>query len=549
MDDLHNLLRAWSRRARLQQGLSWIFAGLAAGLLMSILPALVARVAPLADSATLLAAGSLCGAAGVLAALAWPWLTRRQNRAAWARQFDRQFRLDERISTAVELDNGTIHIHDDDLRRRQLDDALAAARSIDARRAIPLRLSWRQALAALGAGAVFLLATLSPNPQQQVLANRAEVRQAMAEQSRALDEARQTIAGSELSDEAKQQASQAIEEAQRQLDDPNTSAEQALAALNDAQARIDALRDQAWQQQREEMQRAGQALQPDELTNRLADSLSAGDFDQAAQDLRNLTEGGNGQPLDESQRQRLANQLDQLARGMQRSDPSSAQRLRDAAQQLREGDVDAARQQLNQVAGGMDNSRQAESAARSIDKTQSQVDASRRAIAQAAGQEQNGQPAPSAQASAAAGNDQPDQAGQTGSPSGGQQSSAAGSAQSGTGSESRWAQAGNADAGAERGGQATAGHHEDTGTDDSVYADPSRLNGGSAPVVLPNDKDRSTANPSGNANPGIAGQTLVPYRQVYSAYAQAADEAIQSGSIPPDLRNYVRDYFSSLDPQ
>jgi hypothetical protein len=40
----------------------------------------------------------------------------------------------------------------------------------------------------------------------------------------------------------------------------------------------------------------------------------------------------------------------------------------------------------------------------------------------------------------------------------------------------------------------------------------------------------------------------VPYEQVYPEYARSASEALDRGYIPPHLKNYVRDYFSRLEP-
>ena len=40
----------------------------------------------------------------------------------------------------------------------------------------------------------------------------------------------------------------------------------------------------------------------------------------------------------------------------------------------------------------------------------------------------------------------------------------------------------------------------------------------------------------------------VPYNQVYSDYANAANHALDSGYVPLGLRDVVRDYFTSLEP-
>jgi hypothetical protein len=40
----------------------------------------------------------------------------------------------------------------------------------------------------------------------------------------------------------------------------------------------------------------------------------------------------------------------------------------------------------------------------------------------------------------------------------------------------------------------------------------------------------------------------VPYQQVYSQYLQAANQAVESGYIPPELKDYIKSYFTQLEP-
>jgi hypothetical protein len=43
-------------------------------------------------------------------------------------------------------------------------------------------------------------------------------------------------------------------------------------------------------------------------------------------------------------------------------------------------------------------------------------------------------------------------------------------------------------------------------------------------------------------------ESLVPYTQVFGDYRQAAYQALEDPYIPLGLRDFVRDYFSSLEP-
>ena len=52
-----------------------------------------------------------------------------------------------------------------------------------------------------------------------------------------------------------------------------------------------------------------------------------------------------------------------------------------------------------------------------------------------------------------------------------------------------------------------------------------------------------------SAMPGVANGAQVPYSQVLPDYQRSAGEALDQSAIPPHLKNYVRDYFSQLEPQ
>ncbi len=48
--------------------------------------------------------------------------------------------------------------------------------------------------------------------------------------------------------------------------------------------------------------------------------------------------------------------------------------------------------------------------------------------------------------------------------------------------------------------------------------------------------------------PGANNPSLVPYEQVLPQYRRAAGEAVDQSAIPSHLKDYVRDYFSRLEP-
>jgi hypothetical protein len=48
--------------------------------------------------------------------------------------------------------------------------------------------------------------------------------------------------------------------------------------------------------------------------------------------------------------------------------------------------------------------------------------------------------------------------------------------------------------------------------------------------------------------PGSAAPPLVPYQEVYGDYLDSATQALERESIPTGLREYVREYFTQLEP-
>ena len=47
--------------------------------------------------------------------------------------------------------------------------------------------------------------------------------------------------------------------------------------------------------------------------------------------------------------------------------------------------------------------------------------------------------------------------------------------------------------------------------------------------------------------PGIPNESRMPYQEVYREYAGAAEASLSRRTYPPLLRDYIHDYFSSLD--
>ena len=100
------------------------------------------------------------------------------------------------------------------------------------------------------------------------------------------------------------------------------------------------------------------------------------------------------------------------------------------------------------------------------------------------------------------------------------------------------------------GQQTQPGHHEDAGSGapyDEVYV-PDRFDEEGAGVDV--GREGGEGVPVGDAPLPApdGGRASVPYREVYAEYADQAGAALEGSYIPLGMKQYVRDYFSSLEP-
>ena len=100
------------------------------------------------------------------------------------------------------------------------------------------------------------------------------------------------------------------------------------------------------------------------------------------------------------------------------------------------------------------------------------------------------------------------------------------------------------------GQQTQPGHHEDAGSGapyDEVYV-PYRFDEEGAGVDVGREDSGDEGVPVGDAPLPApeGGRAGVPYREVYADYAAQAGAALEGSYIPLGLKQYVRDYFSSL---
>jgi hypothetical protein len=435
----------------------------------------------------------------------------------------------ERLSTALEARDGALNVSNDTIRRLQSADALDRASGVDPRRALPLRISRRDAAIASVLGLSLVLALGLPNPQQTVLAEREQFHEATRAEAAKIAEVEKAIENSPFLSEAQKQRrwtrwTRPAQSRGRQRD-PRTGP----GRIERGRGPPDALQNDANPAAREDLRRAGQTMTPDELTRQMAESLAQGDFQKAAEQMRKLT-SKDGQALSETEQQRVANQLDQMAREVQNSDPQLASQLRQAAQDLRQGKAESAQQQLGQAADSLDRSSQAQATETELQSAEQSAAEARQRVAEAAGQTANGpQSQPGASGSEArhrstrSSRANRDKARRRQPAQGGQPVRAVRAIPS---------------------PRATQRHRHRQQCAPRVAGNPTGAN-----VALPESQSQTSPDPNSAPRQALPGSSIVPYQQVYREYAKTADQALQTGDVPAALRDYIRDYFSSLDPK
>jgi hypothetical protein len=226
--------------------------------------------------------------------------------------------------------------------------------------------------------------------------------------------------------------------------------------------------------------------------------------------------------------------LQSAAEALEGSNPELAESLADAAEAIESGDLEAAQEALGDAAESM--AEAGSGSTQQVDELADQLGEGQGDLADA-GKNQAPQPGQGGM-----GQVQPGGAGQ-----GDQQSEGPGGSGAGRGEfqgEASGGQAGDqmpTDNGPGDGGEVPY---------DDIYS-PQRVGGeGGEDVDIPGDPGAGLpTGVEGDFAENPAGESAVPYNEVYSDYEGAVNEALEGGYVPLGLRDVIRGYFSRLDPE
>jgi hypothetical protein len=531
--DFHTLshfLRQADRRRRSQAFLDWLPRGLLLGLGVALGLAFLARAQPLLTRTEIAGLG-LSLILVFVAIVATIIMLRRRSTLDQARFADRQFRLRERASTAVEIHDRRL-VTSPELATRQLQDALDVTSRIDLPRQLPLRprvWDWVPVLVAIGLLGYLLW---QPNRQELLLLEQRAIAAAIAEQTESLEAVAQAIAENEnLTPEQQSALQQPVEAALEALSGQDLSREEAVAALSEAQGALRDLEARFENQGLSEaLNRAAPALSQPEAGASLGEAIESGQLGnmsgsaaELAEDLANLDHGSQ---------QALAQSLSEAAANLQNTDNELAGQLQAAADGLAAGDIESAEAALREVAEILQAAEQEQAAASQAGQAASALGTAQQEVAQAGNQAEPGS------------------------------SETEGAGESGTGQNAtgEMEEGGSGEQAAQQDGQqpGVGGPSQGGGQTANVFIPPSidlsEVAGEDVELPVQCLGDPETCGPTGEQlpadpdNPDRTSGSIVPYERVFGIYRQTANEALRRGNIPLGLQGLVRDYFSSLEP-
>ncbi|MCP4425195.1 MAG: hypothetical protein GY803_11930 [Chloroflexi bacterium] len=535
-NQLAQLLQRWNGRRRLRDSLIWIPRGLLAGLLMAVIVATAARLRPLLDNNEVGYAALGLGLAGLFIG-GIVLLAQRYSLAQQARFADRQFGLQERASTAVEIESGTLPINPT-LAKQQLDDTITAVQRVDAKTGLPLNFERRDWLMILIAVTLLATAVILPNPQVNALKKNRAIEQAIEEQIEALEALQEEIQQNpDLTDEQQEELLEPIENALQQLETGNLSQEEAVAALSEAEAELKELSGSlSTEDLRRRLEDAGQPLADNAASQSLGQALQNGDLAQAGAAAAQLAD--DLPTLSQEELTQLAQDLAQTAASLQGVDDELAQQLAEASQALQNGDIAAAQQALREASGALQQRAQEGATSAQAADAAGQLNQGRQEVAQAG---EAGQPGQGQQGQQGQGQGQGEGQGQGQGQGQGEGSGEGQGTSLGQGSQTEQGQG--------QGGPGPGGGH----AENVFVPDLVDLSGEEGvDIELPAECIANPANCGGLLSETPTEFTdegsVVPYNQVFGDYRNAAYEALSDDHIPLGMKGYVRDYFSSLEP-
>jgi hypothetical protein len=516
---LTRALEGYQRAYQLQSALAWSLRLLGLGLAIDLVALIALRVAPTLPLPAPALALPPVVALVVGVALG---LTRRPRIEWLASQVDRRLGLQERTVTALELSSGSAH----PLAQEQLADSIRHLRHAEPLEAFPFRVPRREVGAVLALALVLVpLILIAPAARTTTAPKPDGVALGEADRITALADEVERDNAPEDDPAINGQVAQLLRQAGEDLRDAAADPDRAMAQLSGAERQLSSMQSPRAFDAAAALSRIADALDRDARTRPVASALDQRDYRRAAEEMRQL--GAKAAAGSEADRQATAQALRQSAAAAGRYDEKLAEALRQAADRAGAGEQGATDQAAQEMARtGAQMQRQ-----ETLERAMSQLQNSRQALGQNGGQQSSGQQSGSRRSSSTG-----DQGGQQGEGEGQGRGQGQGNGQ-GQGQGQGDGEGNQPGSGAGTGSQART---------TSLY-DPAAVR--TRQVQVPGgDFDRPQISEGDSQSDGGDGEVHVDYRDVLPTYQERATRAMQDRYIPLGMKELVKEYFSSLQP-
>jgi len=578
-----DLLRDTARRLRLRAACLGAAYGLAAGLALGLVLGLLARVRPLFFTAQTLEWSLGALALGVVLG-AVVGAARPLARSTVAARADADLGLRERIVTALELASGAAHSTLAEAQLRETAALVTGRRNATS----PWPQFRREQIFALGIGALALVALLVlPNAQEEALRRQQANAQLIEQAAQQVAQVQNGVAArGDLDPATKQAIEQQLAQLQRELADGTTDPAGAVARIAETEAQLRPLQDPNATQRAAAIPQLAQEFGTFGATAPVGERLAAGDYAGASAALKGVA--ASLPTLDPASQAAIAQKLREAAASQAATNPQLASQLQDAADKLASGDVAGAQAALSNAADQIAQTGQAVATQGAVSGVLGDINAIKRDVA-------NGIPPTTANATPQTAQGTPGTGGGTpfassgspvaingtpitisGSPvtinssgtpvnangtpvqfspngtpvivQGSPPPNAApvvGQGQPGQG------QQGNGQGQGQQGqspGGSTGSGPGGTQPYEPVYAPTVPNSTPGQPQTIPGTGGGDSPPIGTTQGAGANTPSGVPYDQVYQQYRDQALQGIDDPNIPPELREYIRQYFSTIDP-
>jgi hypothetical protein len=524
---LQTSLGRWNHWLRFRRSVRWGWHGINLGMLIGIANSITGIVQSrllFADffSRTALITG-VSMVLSIFLGYIWPYSMLKS-----AIYIDRRFKLQDRISTALELLTAD-PLHLNPLTVLQRSDALKFIQTLNPRKGTLANIHWMQPLLTILVLILIVGGSTLAKPNFQRSAIRAADKQAIQGEVDRLDKLlSQIIEDQAISEETRTQLTAPIRTALAALEETDNIA-LAVAAVGQAVGDLRSFEDLG--AQADQLEKLGDRLDgTDQPLQPFVTHLASGDLEAAAEFLESLSaQTGENEPSD------IVANLEQFSAEARQLFPELAELLDEAAQALKQSDTAAAQARLNDSAEMIQAAAGAETLSPRSTDIAEEISASQERLRAAAS-------SPGAIGAV----------GQTAIENGPSQEGQGVRAGLGPGSGQGSEEAANEEIlGSIPGSfdrQIRPGDDERAAFE-QIYA-PTRLNGNTGPLIaLPDSTIPGNQLPGASPGPVPEAElSQVPYISVFAEYEAIYQQAIDSGQVPPHLREIVRRYFSSLEP-